>query len=101
MIIDFQRGFAQTSLMLLRRCGYGAESNRRTGETSFVRHLGRLEFPRFHVYVNRESASELILNLHLDAKKPSYEGSHAHSGEYEGDLVEQEAARIRSAFQSA
>jgi len=32
--------------------------------------------------------------LHLDQKKPSYQGQTKHSGEYEGELVEVEKARI-------
>ena len=36
-----------------------------------------------------------MFNLHLDQKKPTYEGHVAHSGEYDGELVEEEAERIR------
>jgi hypothetical protein len=34
------------------------------------------------------------VNLHVDQKEASYEGTSAHGGEYEGPLVEQEMARI-------
>lgn len=36
-----------------------------------------------------------IINLHLDQKKPSYAGTSAHAGEYEGPVVEREASRLR------
>lgn len=38
----------------------------------------------------------VTLNLHLDQKQPSYQGSHAHSGEYKGALIEVEVARIKN-----
>ncbi len=38
--------------------------------------------------------SQTRISLHLDAKKPSYEGTAAHGGEYQGELVEKEMERI-------
>jgi hypothetical protein len=32
----------------------------------------------------------------MDMKKASYEGTTAHSGEYEGELVEREAQRVKN-----
>lgn len=43
-----------------------------------------------------ETENALMVNLHLDMKKPSYAGTSAHAGEYDGALVEQEAERIRA-----
>ena len=37
----------------------------------------------------------LIFNLHLDQKRPIYKGVTAHSGEYEGEVVEEEAERFK------
>ena len=37
---------------------------------------------------------KFIFSLHLDQKKPIYEGTHAHNGEYFGPVVETEADRI-------
>lgn len=65
----------------------------RDGEVNCAR-PGR-SYPRFHLYV-RSRHGELIFNLHLDQKQPSYEGSTAHSGEYDGELVLREAARIKN-----
>ena len=64
------------------------------GELVCVRYLGTSGYPRFHLYI-KENKEELVLNLHLDQKKPSYSGSPAHSGEYEGEVVEKEAERIK------
>ncbi|MCH7552279.1 hypothetical protein IIB49_02720, partial [Patescibacteria group bacterium] len=52
-------------------------------------------YPRFHIYA-KEQEDTASLNIHLDQKQPSYEGSSAHSGEYEGSLIEQEVERIQS-----
>ena len=84
----------------LRTCGYAFE--RQEGEElSFVRRLAGTDYPRFHIYAHieeiRNPKSEirnLIVNLHLDQKKPSYKGTSAHSGEYAGELVEEEINRI-------
>ena len=62
--------------------------------SSFIRPLERSGFPRFHLYIS-EKDDELIFNLHLDQKRPIYKGTPAHSGEYEGKVVENEAERIK------
>ncbi|MEK7076925.1 MAG: hypothetical protein AAB967_01700 [Patescibacteria group bacterium] len=63
-------------------------------DLNFVRPILRNHYPRFHIYV-RNAGGFLMFNLHLDQKKPTYEGHVAHSGEYDGELVEEEAERIR------
>ncbi|HCC22999.1 TPA: hypothetical protein DF272_02360 [Candidatus Falkowbacteria bacterium] len=78
---------------LIRRCGYGKINNPHTNETSYKRALGSGFYPRFHVYIY-EYDNYFEVNLHLDQKKASYEGTTAHSGEYDGDLVDNEARRI-------
>ncbi|MFA6897679.1 MAG: hypothetical protein WCQ96_05360 [Patescibacteria group bacterium] len=60
---------------------------------SYVRILGTGGYPRFHVYID-ELAEQYTLNLHLDQKRPSYGTETAHSGDYEGKAVEDEADRI-------
>jgi len=42
----------------------------------------------------------LEFRLHLDQKKPTYSGSHAHAGEYSGTTVEDEAKRIQQILNS-
>jgi hypothetical protein len=79
---------------LLREAGYRPELNRRTGQTSYIKSASGGAFPRFHVYVD-ETDLGWIINLHLDQKAPSYGGTSAHGGEYDGDVVEQEIGRLR------
>lgn len=86
----------QSSYNLLRSAGYAVFRDPNTRETSYTRRLGSNFYPRFHIYINREDSNEIELTLHLDQKKPSYEGQKAHSGEYAGDVVQREGERIQS-----
>ena len=63
-------------------------------EYNLVRKLDRDNYPRFHIYV-KQAGQDFNFSLHLDQKKPSYEGVHAHNGEYFGPVVETEADRIK------
>lgn len=76
----------------MRRAGY-AEVPGAKGVTSYSRRLGSSPFPRFHCYLD-DLGSQWTINLHLDMKAATYEGSHTHSGEYDGVQVEQEAQRL-------
>ena len=87
-------------MTLLRQSGYallGQDQN--TGEFSFAKRAGGGDYPRFHAYVKKEGGT-IHINLHLDQKKPSYSGSHAHNAEYEGEILEEEMKRINLALQS-
>ncbi|OHA63149.1 MAG: hypothetical protein A3E07_03595 [Candidatus Wildermuthbacteria bacterium RIFCSPHIGHO2_12_FULL_45_9] len=89
----------QTLSNFMRSCGYAPEgTDPKTGELKFYRSIRGRDYPKFHIYC-KESAhqSSASLNLHLDQKQPTYRGSSAHSGEYDGDIIEQEAGRIQSA----
>ncbi len=80
---------------VMRRAGYALERARDTGEISFARRLSGIPFPRFHAYTD-ESDSGLVIKLHLDQKAPTYRGTSAHAGEYEGDTIAREVERINS-----
>lgn len=81
----------------LRRCGYHFErAVEQTGEISAARDLGSGGFPRLHCYAQLIGGKDLLINLHLDQKRPVYRGTSAHGGEYAGEIVEEEAARIKS-----
>ncbi|MDD3437362.1 MAG: hypothetical protein PHC64_09460 [Candidatus Gastranaerophilales bacterium] len=67
-------------------------------EYNLVRKLTGQNYPRFHAYV-KQNSQNLIFSLHLDQKKPSYEGTHAHSGEYFGPVIEEESDRIKQILQ--
>ena len=100
MTIILKKNFTENSRNLMRDCGYLEIFDRKTGKFSFVKKLRGDHYPRFHVYINKEAPGLLQLNMHLDMKKPTYEGFTAHSGEYSGPLVEQEAARIQKTLES-
>lgn len=79
---------------LMRHAGYSLERARDTGEISFARRVHGTPFPRYHAYTEDRGGS-LLVKLHLDQKAPSYGGSSAHAGEYEGETLEKEAVRIK------
>ena len=79
----------------MRRAGYGFIIDRKTGNETFVRNLGREHYPRFHMYI-KDDEKKIEFSLHLDQKKTSYAGSHAHSAEYGGEVVEIEIERLKN-----
>lgn len=89
------KNLKDTGRNVMRRLGYAEHFDRATNQFSYVRRFEREFYPRFHVYVE-EQVGELVINLHLDMKQASYAGAHAHSGEYEGPLLERERERILS-----
>ena len=80
-------------LEVLRKAGYSPFRDPKTGQSSFVLRLTSGFYPRFHLYLEEEG-NTVTFSLHLDQKKPSYLGTHAHGGEYEGPKVEKEMQRI-------
>ncbi|MDO8601641.1 MAG: hypothetical protein Q7R62_00705 [bacterium] len=86
-------------ISFMRLIGYKPVASTMRGEINCMRSLGG-DYPRFHAYV-KEGENGFTFNLHLDQKKPSYEGNHAHSGEYEGENVNAERARIESKARAA
>ncbi|MFC1629881.1 hypothetical protein ACFL11_01530 [Patescibacteria group bacterium] len=84
---------------LTRKIGYVFQrQDELTGQSSIIRAFGRGGYPRFHIYLKIENEN-IIFNLHLDQKKPIYKGTSAHSGEYDGRIVEQETQRIKQILQ--
>ncbi|MBI2038065.1 MAG: hypothetical protein HYT15_04030 [Candidatus Magasanikbacteria bacterium] len=95
MQIKFSQNEIKDPEKSILRCGYAKIIDRRMGKTSFAKRIHRDFYPRFHVYIKVEGGS-VIFDLHLDQKRPIYEGVTAHSGEYDGEVVEREAERIKS-----
>ena len=95
MIIKFKKEQIPDPERFIRRCGYAKIIDRRMGKTSYAKRIHRDFYPRYHVYIQIEGEF-IIYNLHLDQKRPIYEGVTAHSGEYDGEVVEREGARIKS-----
>lgn len=82
---------------LMRRLGYHFQ-RKKNQKLVFSRSLSGSSFPRFHIYL-KVGEDNLIFNLHLDQKPPTYKGVSAHSGEYSGPPVEKEAKRIKQILQ--
>jgi len=84
---------------LSRRIGYIIIDTNEKNEYNMVRKFSSDNYPRFHAYVKAQG-SNFNFSLHLDQKKPVYEGSsaHAHNGEYFGPVIDEEADRIKSAL---
>lgn len=81
----------------MRHIGYAPEISRTSDQLRFHRLIAGRPYPKFHIYCSlSDDKKSATLNLHLDQRAPSYKGTHAHSGEYDGDLIETEAARIQS-----
>lgn len=78
---------------LIRSCGYSEWSDPHSDQISWTRPLGLSRYPHFHVYIE-EKSDHFVFNLHLDQKAPSYQAGRAHSGEYDGSIIEGEAQRI-------
>ena len=89
-IKNLQKSISEVS----REIGYLIIDTKENGEYNMVRKLTANHYPRFHAYV-KQQGNNFIFSLHLDQKKPSYEGSHAHSGEYFGPVVDDEAKRVK------
>lgn len=86
----------ETVVSLSRQIGYRPMGVSENDEYSLVRPILGVNYPRFHIYVRKDNKNGVFrFNLHLDQKQPSYRGSSAHSGEYDGDLVEREAERVK------
>jgi len=80
---------------LMRGTGYHfLGKGNEDSESVFVKALERGGYPRFHLYLKTEG-DKLALSLHLDQKRPVYKGATAHSGEYEGEILEEEAQFLK------
>lgn len=82
---------------LMRKAQYSFQNESNNGEMTFIRSLDRKGYPRFHIYL-KANKEDILINLHLDQKRPIYKGTTAHSGEYEGEIIEKEAERIKQAL---
>lgn len=93
MKIQWTKSLRSHPRLILEEAGYHRFVDPRTQQQSFVMRFGQEYYPRYHVYV-KEETQRVTVDLHVDQKKASYEGQRAHSGEYDGPLVEEEIARL-------
>lgn len=94
MDINVKGPLGETARNIMLKAGYSEHYDPKMQKSSFSLRLGTGRFPRFHCYV-KESADNINFSLHIDQKEASYAGSHMHSGEYDGKLVEDEIGRIK------
>ena len=84
----------------LRHAGYAFIPEREDGQESFARRLSRDFYPRFHIYFtemkDKDGQDWVTFNLHLDQKRPGYQGFSRHNAEYDGAVVETEMERLKS-----
>lgn len=99
MQILFPKTDVPDPLHFMRRAGYGIITDRRRNVKSFVKRIHGDLYPRFHAYVE-DRGQNWQINLHLDQRATVYEGVTAHAGEYDGEVVEREAERIKSINQN-
>lgn len=89
----------QNLLQTLRLAQYHHLKDVSSSESSYVRSLSRTGFyPRWHLYVLILPDQNYQFSLHLDQKQACYAGTTAHSGEYDDEVVSQEAQRINQVF---
>ena len=93
MVFKFNNNFSQNLNDLVRGIGYKPIGHSDRGELNCVRPLNR-DYPRFHLYIST-TPEFLTFSIHLDQKRPSYEGATAHSGDYDSEVVKEEVAIIR------
>ncbi len=76
------------------------EARYRPHADGYVRPLGPNFYPRFHLYVRDDKSSNIIdMSIHLDQRKPRYQGTTAHNADYDGDVLVKESGRIREVFE--
>ena len=94
------QNFTDNVTDFMRSAGYHYDgSDQKTREMRFYKTLDQNLYPRFHIYgFWDKAAKKLNFNLHLDQKAPVYEGQSAHSGDYDGPVIDKEVARIKDFY---
>ncbi len=84
----------------LRRAGFAYIYDNLKNHGSYIKRLNRDHYPRLHVYVTEKKDTEernlVVIEMHLDQKKVSYEGVRMHSAEYDGEVVEAEINNLKN-----
>lgn len=88
------KNFQENIVQVARKIGYVIIDSRENNEYNLVRKLNGNNYPRFHAYV-KQQGYDFHFSLHLDQKAPIYQGTHAHSGEYAGPVIDEEVERIK------
>jgi hypothetical protein len=97
MKIHWDKQLNQQPRLILEQAGYHEFVDPNTHKLSYIMRVSSQFYPRYHVYV-KLNGPKVTVDLHIDQKKASYKGQRAHSGEYDGPLVEEEIARLKRWF---
>ena len=99
-LIVERKQLAENPEMWLRSAGYVMIEDRLSGHASYARRFSRDFYPRYHLYftVEKDSLNKeyVVFDLHLDQKKPGYEGQNRHNAEYTGEVIEEEIKRLKN-----
>lgn len=99
-LLAYQKQLGARPEVWLRQAGYQPHPDRSATKPSFIRRLTRDHYPRYHIYyqtgTDKAGTAMLMFELHLDQKKPAYQGFRRHNAEYDGDLVAQEIKRLQA-----
>ena len=88
MKFEFENKTGYNTQRLMRFLGYSLFHN------AYTRKAGISRYPRFHIYL-KEKNNQILINLHLDQKKESYQDQKAHSADYDDSFaLEKEKQRI-------
>lgn len=98
MKINLPESFNENLRRFLQRNGYASHLQTQQDRLSFIKRITASDYPRFHIYIEKDLKGRSYLTIHLDQKKPSYDGSRAHMGEYDSEVVENEAKNIQHAI---
>lgn len=85
----------QNPVALIRKCGYIPWYDFRFKKASFIRRLTRAYYPRFHLNYFYNKEGSLILDLHLDARRPMHKKGIRTSEDEESEVVKKEGERIK------
>lgn len=86
---------------MLRKCGYIQIFDRQERKTSYAKALAcNSHYPRFHIYIKKDSINDIHLHLHLDMTAAQYGNNLRHNAEYDSEVVKKEAMYIKSIFQA-
>ncbi len=97
MKIKFTQLLRDNPSVLMRRCGYKPWRDPRTHKESYTRLISPpAYYPRFHVHCEYDDDYRIIIDLHMDWRKPMHRrGIKSTEGE-ESDIVQNEANRIKN-----
>ena len=80
----------------MRKIGYRAWRDPRSGQHSFIRRLGASYYPRFHVIPRHDQDNNFMIDLHFDWRRPMHKKEVKSTEGEESDVVQREVERIKS-----